>query len=627
MSKDIKAEDLLHFNGLNGATGDYGIPSMSGDQLADFIQGESAPENLSELRFKHQQTTQAHYGVKEGCDPCKLEQSGWSVVFAHDADPAVKEALSDLLALRRDQAGDHFKIYEGGDGYRPGEAKNKFLVRHGAGPGPADPDKVPYYVLLVGSPEAIPYDFQYQLDVQYAVGRIHFDTLDDYAAYARSVVAAEKGEVRLPRDVSFFSVANKGDMATILSNEYLVPPLVEKLQQEQGWNVNSYRGEEATKDRLARLLGGEETPALLFTASHGMEFPLGDTRQVEHQGALLCQDWPGPDEWRGKGPIPQDFYLAGDDLTSEARLAGLLTFHFACYGAGTPLYDEFSKQAFKQRSEIAPHAFSARLPTRALAHPRGGALASIGHMERTWGYSFVWPGAGSQTTVFESTLKRLLSGHPVGSAMEYFDQRYAELASDLCLMLEEMEFGKAVDQHELAGMWTANNDARSFVVLGDPAVRLPVADVQGEGERPVLELSSAGSAAPAAAAEPAPEGAAAMNFGAGADEPPPGEAAGETADDVAPAAQELPFEEDAVTMPRTSSETTLTVSTHVSADPSRSDGAGLVARTLIDLAGDVELHVSSDDELHAGGEYLHLHQETVRRALEARLAYLRLKKG
>ena len=471
------ATEHLFFNGIDGASGSYLLPPLDLADVAAAARGEVVdPRHAKELELRRYHDQTETYGVKEGIDPTDLAAAGWGVVFAHDADPAIREALGSLLTLRRGQAAGRYREFAGPHGYRPGESKQAFLARHGAGPGPADPDKAPYYLLIVGDPASIPFAVQYQLDVQYAVGRIHFDTVAEYAAYADSVVAAEGGKVSLPRRAVFFAPRNPDDRSTALSAADLAEPLAGWMTASQpGWTVESFLAGEATKQRLATLLGGGPPPALLFTASHGMGFPMEDPRQLPHQGALLCQEWPGPEAW--KTDIPAGFYLSGDDIGADASLHGLVSFFFACYGGGTPRFDDFAHR-LGRRPEIAPRAFLAALPKKLLGHPRRGALAVVAHVERAWTSSFSWPGAGRQLPVFESTLQRLMAGHPIGSAMEYFGGRYAELASDLSAQLEDIKFGKEPDNLALSMNWTASNDARSYTIIGDPAVRLAVSKVE-----------------------------------------------------------------------------------------------------------------------------------------------------
>ena len=225
-------------------------------------------------------------------------------------------------------------VFLGHLGYRPGESKQQFLARHGAGPGPADPEKVPYYLLIVGDPEAIPFRFQYQLDVQYAVGRIHFESAAEYASYAESVVRAETGPDR-PPDRDVFRGPQPGGQGDAVECRPARRPLAAGLADvSSGWSVRTILGDEATKARLAALLGGEETPAFLFTAGHGMGFPRAMRDSSITRARLLCQDWPGPVAWRDE--IPVDFYFSGADIGADARVHGLIQFAFACYGAGTP---------------------------------------------------------------------------------------------------------------------------------------------------------------------------------------------------------------------------------------------------------------------------------------------------
>jgi len=492
-SRTPPEESLLWFNGIDAREGGYLTPPVPPRFLADIARGARGTCDWAQARelqtWMAKGAGKARRGLKEGLDPCKLAQAGWGVVFAQSADAAVLcDALSPLLAHRRDEAGGTFRIFAGDDGYRAGDTKVAFLARHKAGAGAADPQKVPYYLLLVGDPEAIPFSFQYQLDVQYAVGRLHFDTLEEYRRYAESVVAAETGGVERRRQAAFFAPANAGDPVSRMTSTYLAQPVAKAVRAAQpGWDVATVLGEQATRDRLSRLLDGRDPhalnapddlghpgvtgtgPAFLFAACHGLSFPSGDPQQREQQGALVCQDWPGP---AGRG-IAREHYFAGEDVSEQARVHGLVAFCFACFGAGTPRWDDFTQQGKGERRALSSGAFLGRLPQRLLGHREGGALAVVGHVERAWGFSYA--DAGPQTGTFESTLMRLLAGQPVGWAMEYFNQRYAELASDLAAEVEALGFGKKLDETVLADLWTASHDARNYTIVGDPAVRLAAA--------------------------------------------------------------------------------------------------------------------------------------------------------
>ena len=103
----------IHYGGINGATGRPAIPPLTVQQLSAAIRQLSDPVNLPELRLRQQRDEQIHLGLREGVSACRLDVVGWGIVFAEDADPAVEEALSELIAHRRGQAGDRCRVFKG----------------------------------------------------------------------------------------------------------------------------------------------------------------------------------------------------------------------------------------------------------------------------------------------------------------------------------------------------------------------------------------------------------------------------------------------------------------------------------------------------------------------------------
>ncbi len=78
-----------------------------------------------------------------------------------------------------------------------------------------------------------------------------------------------------------------------------------------------------------------------------------------------------------------------------------------------------------------------------------------------------------------------MDGHPVGSALEWFDEKYGEMSAALtdAMVNYKANLPSAPDQYEMLYLWRANNDARNYIIVGDPAARMPTA---AAGETPEI---------------------------------------------------------------------------------------------------------------------------------------------
>jgi hypothetical protein len=468
--------------GVSEATGRV-LPEIADKDLAYLTSKGELEASAEKAARARAQDQLSHFGLSgEAGDANNLGQAGWGVIFPPDLDQKVKEAMEPLLAHRRAAANNLYKEFSGSSGFWRNDTAERWLARRGLSFGAVDPLRgVPYYLLIVGSPEDIPFEFQYSLDTFWAVGRLHFETPDEYRSYANSVLEYETASsVTQSRNVAMFATEHDFDSATQSFVRNVAQPMADPAQPRgpigsaQRFDLLSFVGKKATKETLRDILRGTlplGSPALLFTGTHGLEMAPDDELQSEKQGALVCQDW------QGFGEIRPEHYFAASDLPSDAHIHGLIHFFFACYGAGYPRLDDFSRGGVNQRI-LSNQASISRLPQKMLAH-ESGALACLGHVERAWSYSFLNKKGDSQASNFRDVIARILKGDRVGNATDQFNLRWTVLSAELLTCLEEKEHGATVTLNDLSNRWVARNDARNYIILGDPAVQLRVSDMSG----------------------------------------------------------------------------------------------------------------------------------------------------
>jgi hypothetical protein len=411
--------------------------------------------------------------VPRDVDINDLSRAGWGIVFAKKGEgiAGIRQALAPLIAKRREEA--HGKAME--LDYVPGMDLDSFRRYHRELLEKMERHELPHYLLLVGGPSAIPFSFQSTLASSHAVGRVHFESPDQYALYAQTVIREERSGSR-PRRVLFWGADHPDDLASQLTTNVLTRPLAQEIKKaSNGYQVEEYFSSAATKSVLHTALG-QSAPAFLFTSGHGLFFPAGDQDQREEQGALICGDWPGP---TARLPRSDDFYCAAD-LSTETSPQGLVSFHFACNSAGTPVQDDYfyipdsetdaPGAPINTRQRMAEEPFVSALSQGLMGHHGGGSLAFIGHLDRTWTSTFFWRGTNNRPTIYIELVRSLLKGDRIGAALDAMAMKTAELSAGLVeQILRNGTFDPRLRSDHPLGQIA---DLRSFVVLGDPAVRL-----------------------------------------------------------------------------------------------------------------------------------------------------------
>lgn len=445
----------------------FADPWLGGGE-AEAAPAEPSRQEIMALKQRADAKGQKTLGLMDGYDGTQLASAGWGLVFAQDDPqaPAIREALAELIAHRKQAAGnENPQRFRDDLVYVPGQTKTKWQADYNAGPGRVNPDLLPYYLLLVGDVARIPWRFQSQLGVQHAVGRLFFEDIAGYKAYADSVLSSERGEeAKATREALFFCPETDSPVRKAKAN--LLDPL--RAQAEAaGWKTDGLYDEDATGERLATRL--TDAPSrLLITSTHGASRSTIETDADRRlQGALRC------------APRMDTRWFSGDRISDAMDLRGTISVHTACFGAGTPRMDSLA-QAVTKGQRVAPKSSAptdqvAWLGQRMLSL-RNGALAFVGHVDRTCNTSWVAFSEGRKVENrghFTDMLGRLLQGHPVGWALDPFGDWFSEKDSTLRSLIDA-EPGEEPTDEELGYAWLSAKDASGWVILGDPATRLRV---------------------------------------------------------------------------------------------------------------------------------------------------------
>jgi hypothetical protein len=395
---------------------------------------------------------------------------GWGLVVPDDADipDAGKAAgvdlpgpLKSLLTLRHgvvlryrpENALDYLRRYTA-DG-------RCYDVRLAAPERGVAEYRIPYYLLLYGSPADIPWEVQFHLNLSFAVGRLHLaDTaLERYVdSLERPVTADGKAAV-------IWAADHGPDDITSLLYEAVAKPIAASLRNDPDLSAGTslLHGQGASRASRGRLITALEdhTPGLIVTTSHGA-LPLDPARFGSRLGLPVDDDHATID-------------LA--ELLASWQPHGAIWYAHACCSAGSDQGSSFSgllaegSAAAEAFALLESHASAIAPLATALLSAASPARAFIGHVEPTFDLT-VRDGETGQaltTGLVDALYRNLYQPFPIGHCLRTWYTQTGVYLDRHASSITDFNLGRAGADDRALLSRIAAADHRSLVVLGDPA--------------------------------------------------------------------------------------------------------------------------------------------------------------
>lgn len=401
---------------------------------------------------------------------------GWGLVLPENTalEPALRatsiDACKPIRDLHADRGGPVFRV---GPDWQPG-----YLRRYNPDGTPQDvslasgrfgnePNAIPRYLLIVGAPDVIPWDVQYNLHHERYVGRLDLDEVG-LRHYVKALLQGFANRSPQKAHSLVWSVDHGRSDITHLMRRTVGRPLHKLFAGDDNAALASgarYLSKaDATHRGLARAIAAHR-PSLIVTTSHGATAPINDAAMMRDALGLMVD--------------AQKTVLDPGLLGGESRPSGAVWFAQACCSAGATsksgydgILDPSSKADRVLRAVAACGDISSPLP-RALLGARDPLAAFVGHVEPTFDWTLKDNNTGQclTTPLLDTFYQELFTGRPIGMAMtpiratgstliQNFDQYQERLVND---------DDETVNGLLLSTKLTAR-DTRSIVLLGDPTV-------------------------------------------------------------------------------------------------------------------------------------------------------------